>query len=206
MDSRAVLLSACVFLLLAGAAVGYLYGVNSTPTKTTAVSITTTTVTSTLTAPSTSLDAYEQVSNSFASHMLLISERNPFAIVSQYEENATVTWTGNIGGLQGFYNGTGVIFLLINASFIGQAGSFSIGNVTNAVVVVSADSAVVNSSFEISGLMYNFGYYPTTSFNGTVSAQDFYTHSVSQSAWLISTETWNFLNVKFQYPTPTTGG
>ena len=93
MNSKMVLLSVGVILLLGGALVGYLYGVDSTPTKTTtAVSITTTMLTSTFTQPSTSLDAYEQVSNSFASHMLFISERNAFAIVSQYEENATVTW------------------------------------------------------------------------------------------------------------------
>jgi hypothetical protein len=206
MNSRVALLGGGAALLLVGAIAGYLYGVSSTPTKTTTAPMETTTLTSTFTAPSTSLDAYEQVSDSFASHMLLISERNPFAIVSQYQENATVKWTGNIGGLQGLYNGTGVIFLLMNDSFIGQAGLFSIGNATQAVLAVSADSAMVNSSFEISGQMYNFGYYPTTSFNGTVSAQDFYKYSASQGAWLISRETWNFLDVAFQYPTPTTGG
>jgi hypothetical protein len=214
MNSKMVLLSVGVVLLLAGALTGYLYGVNSAPAKTTTtVSITTTTLTSTLTstftstftAPSTSLDAYEQVSNSFASHMLFISERNPFAIVSQYEENATVTWTGAIDGLQGFYNGTGVIFLLMNASFIGRAGSFSVGNVTRSVVDMSADSAVVNSSFDISGQNYfDFPYY-YPGFNGTVSAQDSYVYSASQSAWLISTETWNFFNFTVQHPPPTTG-
>jgi len=204
-----VLLSVGVVLLLVGALAGYLYGVNSMPTKTT-TAVTTTTLTTTFTATSTSLDASEQVSNSFASHMLFISERNAFAIVSQYEENATVTWMGNPapGGLGGFYNGTGVIFLLMNASFISRAGSYSIGNVTHATVDISADSAVVNSSFDISGQNYNqgFPYGYAATFNSTVSAQDFYVYSVSQGAWLISTETWNFLNFTFQSPLPTTGG
>jgi hypothetical protein len=148
--------------------------------------------------------------------MLFLSERNAFAVVSQYEENATVTWNGKIafGGLQGLYNGKGVIFLLMNASFsTSRAGPFSIGNVTRTVVDISADSAVVNSSFDIYGqnssgqsyyLGFPYGY--VASFNGTVSAQDFYVYSVSQSAWLISTETWNFLNFTFQYSQPTTGG
>lgn len=219
MSSKAVLLGAGVVLLLAGAIAGYLYGVDSTPTKTTrAGSITTTTLTTTFTASSTSLDAYEQVSSSFASHMLFLSERNPFAVVSQYEENAAVTWNGKLapGGLVGFYNGTGLIFLLMNASFSsGSArilGPFSIGNVTHTVVDISADSAVVNSSFDISGRnispqVYNLGfpYIAVASFNGTVSAQDSYVYSASQGAWLISTETWNFLNFTFQYPTSTTG-
>jgi hypothetical protein len=66
MNSKMVLLSGGVVLLLVAALAGYLYGVNSTPTKTTtAVSITATTLTTTFMAPSTSLDAYEQVSNSF---------------------------------------------------------------------------------------------------------------------------------------------
>jgi hypothetical protein len=119
---------------------------------------------------------------------------------------ATVTWTGNIGGLQGFYNGTGVIFLLMNGSFIGRTGSFSVGNVTHTAVGVSADSAVVNSSFDISAQNYNLGFpYFYSGFNCTVSAQDSDVYSVPQSAWLISTETWNF-NVTLQSPAPTSGG
>jgi hypothetical protein len=198
MNSRMVVVTGGVILLLVGALAGYLYGVNSTPTKTTtAVTMTTATLTTTFTAPSTSLDASEQVSNSFASHMLFLSERNAFATVGQYEENATVTWTGNPGGLQGFYSGTGEIFLLMNASFISRADSFSVGNVTHTLVDISADSAVVNSSFDISGQKYNFGFRYASSFNGTVSAQDSYVYSSSQSAWMISSETWNFLNFTF---------
>jgi hypothetical protein len=96
MNSKMVLLSAVVVLLFVGALAGYLFGVDWTPLKTTTAVSITTMFTSTVTAPSTSLDAYEQVSNSFASHMLFLSERNPFAVVSQYEGNATVTWNGKI--------------------------------------------------------------------------------------------------------------
>jgi hypothetical protein len=192
-----------VVLLLAGALAGYLYGVDSTVTRpTTRVSTTTTTFTTTLTATSPSPDIHEQVANAFANHMLVISSRNAYAIVGQYEKNATVTWTGKASGLQGFYNGTKIIFILMNASFISRAGSLSIGNVTHTMVDISKDSAVVNSSFDIFGQNYYIGlpYGYLASFNYAVSAQDSYAYSSTLGAWLISTETWNFLSFNGQQP------
>jgi hypothetical protein len=56
MNSKIALLGGGVALLLMGALAGYLYGVNSTPTKTTtAMSTTTVTLTTTLAPVSTSL-------------------------------------------------------------------------------------------------------------------------------------------------------
>lgn len=205
MNSKVVLLVGGLILLLAGAAAGYLYGVASTPIKTATV-VDTTTLSTTVTTVSTSLDAYGQVANSFADHLVVLSSRNASAIVGQYEENASVTWTGNVGGLQGIYNGTKVIFLLMNASFIGGAESFSIGNATHTIVDISNDSALINSSFDISGTNYTFWLGgPVARFNGTVSAQDFYVYSPSRDVWLISTETWNFVSTDLEYPPPATG-
>jgi len=196
MNSRAVLLGVGVVLLLVGALAGYLYGVDSTPAKTTTATSTTTV--------SASLDAYDQVANSFADHMLFISSRNASAIVSQYEANATVTWSGknNAGGLAGFYNGTKVIFILMNNSFIGRGSSFAIGNVTHSIVDVSDDSAMVNSSFALLG---QSGVASMGNFNGTVSAQDFYVYSAANGGWLISQETWNFLSFNARGPLIITG-
>lgn len=205
MNSKTVLLGAGAILLLAGAAAGYLYGVDSTPAKTTAA-ISTTTLTTTFTT-STSLNAYSQVADGFANHLRFLSSRNASAVVSQYEQNASVTWTGSASGLRGLYNGTKVILLLINASFITRAGSFSIGNVTRTISGISNESAVVNSTFDVSGKNYDFGLYEgyAASFNATVSAQDSFVYSTSHGAWLISAETWNFLRTNLQYPLPTTG-
>ena len=185
MNSKMVLLSVGVVLLLVGALAGYLYGVNSVSTKTT---------TSTTTV-SASLDAYERVANSFANHMLFLSSRNASAIVSQYEQNANVTWFGKplAGfGFAGFYNGTGNIFLLMNTAFIGHGGSFTLGNVTHNVVNISDDSAVVNSSFAFFGQNSYFGTGFIGNANGTVSAQDSYVYSAANGVWLISEEVWNF--------------
>lgn len=206
MNSKTALLCGSVVLLLAGAGAGYLYGVDSTPMKITTV-ITTMTTTTTSTKVSTSLDAYGQVANSFSNHMLLLSSRNASAIVSQYQENASVTWTGNTYGLSGFYNGTSVVLLLMHASFLTRARSFDIGNVTRTILDVSDGSTVVNSSFDFYGQNYNFGLGGpyAASFNGTVSAQDFYVYSPSQGAWLISTETWDFVVFSLQYPPATAG-
>jgi hypothetical protein len=185
-------------LLLLGGLAGYLYGVDSTPTKTiTTVSTTEATLTTTSTSVSTSLIAYDQqVTDSFAKHMLLLSERNATAIVSQYEENATVTWMGQTNGLGGFYNGTKVIFILMNVSFIGRGGSISIGNAAHRIMEMPGDSAMLNSSFAIHVRDYGVGLQGrfVTTFNATISAQDLFVYSASNHAWLISQETWNFTN------------
>ncbi len=195
MYSIAVLLSAGVVLLLVGALAGYLYGVDSTPAKTSTATSTTTV--------SVSLDAYGQVANSFANHMLFISSRNASAIERQYEANATVTWSGknNAGGLAGFYNGTKDIFLLMNASFVGRGGSFALGNVTHSLVATSDDSAIVNSSFAFLGQNDLF----PGNFNGTVSAQDSYVYSAANGGWLISQVMWNFLSFNARGPLVITG-
>ena len=184
-----------VILLLVGALAGYLYGVDSAPRATT-------TELSTVTI-STPASAYDQVADSFANHMLFLSERNATAIASQYAGNATVTWNGagnnDVGGLAGLYNATEIL-LLMRVSFIGKAGSFTIGNVTRIIGVVSADSATVNSSFSFFGQDYFFGIPGGygTAFNGTVSARDSCVYSAPNSAWMISNETWSFTSFNIQ--------
>jgi hypothetical protein len=187
MSSRTVLLGGGVVLLLVGALAGYLYGVNSTPTKTAAAS--------------TSLDAYDQVADSFANHMLFVSSRNASAMASQYESNASVIWTTIGLGYAGTYVGANNIFILMNNSFIGRGSSFSVGNVTHSVVNMTTHSAVVNSSFAFFGQRTDLG----GNFNGTVSAQDFYVYSAANGGWLISRETWNFLSFNAPGPLVITG-
>lgn len=195
MNSRTVLAASGVIALLVGGLAGYLYGVDSTPRATT-------TVLSTITI-STSASPYDQVANSFASHILFLSERNATAISSQYAANATVTWTGalGVGGLGGLYNRTDIP-LLMSASFIGKESiSFAIGSVNRVIAVTSADSATVDSTFR----MFGQGEYVVaipgeawSAFNATVSAHDSYVYSASDNAWMISYEIWNFTSFNIQ--------
>jgi hypothetical protein len=189
MNSKVVLLSVGVVLLLVGALAGYLYGVTSTPTKTTTVS--------------TSSDAYNQVVSSFANHILFLSSGNASDIASQFERNATLTWKGDIfPAAAGNYTGAGNIFLVMNSSFfLGRGSSFSVGSVTYTVVGLSDDSALVNSSFAFSGQNVYMG----GSYNGTISAQDSFVYSGASGAWLISGEIWDFVTANPRGPPIITG-
>jgi hypothetical protein len=196
MNPRTALVASGVIALLVGALAGYLYGIDSTPRATT-------TELSTVTV-STSASAYDQVADSFANHMLFLSERNATAIASQYAGNATVTWVEAIGeyGLAGLYNRT-EIPLLMRVSFIGKGTSFTTGNLTLAITVISADSATVNSTFEIFGQGFYVAAIPGpvyTAFNATVSAEDSYAYSMPNNAWLISNETWSFTSFNTNEP------
>jgi hypothetical protein len=197
MKPRTALVASGVIVLLVGALAGYLYGVDSTPRATT-------TELSTVTV-STSGSPYDQVADSFANHMLSLSKRNATEIASQYAEDATVTWVGAIDeyGLAGLYNRT-EIPLLMRESFIGKGTSFTMGDLTLAITVISADSATVNSTFEIFGQGLYVAAIPGpvyTAFNATVSAEDSYAYSTPNNAWQISNETWSFTSFNTNEPT-----
>ena len=181
----AVLLVSAIVAFVASA-----YGIGATRT-----------VTSTTTVVSTVPDVYDQVDNSFANHVLFLSSANASAIASQFESNATVTWTGDIAPFQGNYVGAGNIFILMNSSIAGRGSIFSVGNVTHSVVGISGDSALVNSSFAFSGKAVSLG----ATYNGTVSAQDFFVYSAANGTWLISGETWDFITFNSAGLVPITG-
>jgi hypothetical protein len=197
MNSKKVLVASGLVLLLVGGLAGYLDGVNSTAPNTTTMSTKTVTLTTT-TSVSTSLDAYAQLATSFTNHVFFLSSRNVSAIVSQYEDNATVTWIGRAHGIRGLFNGTKSIFLLMNVSFIGHGTAFALGDVTRNIVDIKAKSAAVNSSFAVFGQNGFEGSAAIGDFNGTVSAQDSYVYSVADGVWLISQETWNFTSFSSQ--------
>jgi len=192
-------LTLVVLLVLQSATSTGAFGTKTTETETV-------TKTSTVTATEKVVD---QISASFANHMLLYVSRNVTAIVSQYEGNATLTWTGSAtnfartynggAGLAGTYNGTGSITTLLESFFgkfsTGTGVNFIIANVTRTIAVTANDSALVNSSFGFAGV-------PTINGDiiGTVSAQDSYAYSATSGAWLISRETWNFTTLSFEYP------
>jgi hypothetical protein len=193
MNPRTALVPIGVIALLVGGLAGYLYGVDSAPRETT-TGLSTVTI-------SISASAHDQVADSFANHILFLAERNATAIASQYAENATVIWTGVLGGgAGGLYNST-EIPILMSKSFIGREASFSIGNVNRTITVTSADSATVDSTFDVFGQGEYVVAIPGlawTAFNATVSAHDSYVYSVPNDAWMISNETWNFTSFNIQ--------
>ena len=126
----------------------------------------TSTVTSTATLQS------QVVTNSFVDHMLLLDSRNVSAAVSQYEDNATVTWTGIEGpvALQGPATNTDAItsaltyFLYQPCGSHGTVNGFAISNLVLSTTPISDSSAIVNSTFSFRGNSTLWG-----NFNATVS-------------------------------------
>lgn len=179
----------------AGAAVGLiallilesLVGGGLFSTKTTTVTVSTS-------------DAYKQVSDAYAYHLMQLNHRNISAIVGGYESNATAEWTGARVDLK--------IMLGVNASgsanitlmwdgFIGKFSNFSVSNEYQSIGAENDNISVVNSTFDFRAYNVVVG-----NVNGSVIAQDTYKH-LSGSLWLIATETWNFTQFNEQFPTAT---
>jgi hypothetical protein len=184
MRPRRVLLSVGIACLLVGAVAGFLYGLESTPTKT-STSFSTTTV-------QTIPDAYDQVASSYANHLLLLDSANTSALMDGYAGNATVEWKGNSGGCDGNYTGTGEIVAPLMA-LLANDSQFVVNNETQ-TITPAGSHWVVESSFVFAGSS-NPNKNATSPylgiFDGTIDAKDSYV-SVGH-AWLITDETWNFL-------------
>jgi hypothetical protein len=142
--------------------------------------------TRTVTVTVTSSDAYEQVSDAFAYHLMQLNDRNISAVAGEYQSNATAEWTGVNPGLNGNYSGAGNIKILWG-SFIGKFNSnFSLSNEYQSVGEVKGSNAwMVNSTFNFDGYDAAVG-----NVSGTVVAQDLYGHV--GDTWLIAREIWNF--------------
>jgi hypothetical protein len=147
--------------------------------------------TRTVTVTVTNSDAYEQVSDAYANHLMAFNARNINALPDEYESNATVEWIGVNPGLNGNYSGAGDIKILWG-SFIGKLANFSLSNEYQSLGEVNGSNAwMVNSTFNFDGYDAVLG-----NVNGTVVAQDLYAHV--DGAWLIAKEIWNF--TRFNMP------
>jgi hypothetical protein len=163
-----------------------------------------TTVTSTETSTlMPARQAAEIVANTFSKHLLLFTSRNVSAIVSQYQPNANVTWEGAGPCLSGLFPiSDGSFVKLLDLFFQYRLPQFQIwpqgfhtiliGNVTQIRTTGIYGSANVNSTFVLEGqdIIGNL--------TSTVSAQDSYRYSRTSDTWLISQETWHFLNLYTQ--------
>jgi hypothetical protein len=175
MNSKKVILSGGVALLLVGALAGYLYGVNSAPKTTTTVS--------------TISDAYDQVAATYANQLLLLNSKNASAFASRYESNATIEWKALSGGCDGNYTGSKEISQLFGG-LLNNTDSFLVSNETQRMGT-EGNYWVVNSTFDFAG--HGNGLKPFAgNFEAAIAAQDSYLHV--GNAWLIASETWNFLH------------
>ena len=152
------------------------------------------TVTSTTTAATSTIpDAYQQVANAYADHLLLLEARNVTGLMGGYEDNATIEWTGNMPDLVGTYNGSNEIHALLNDSFPGDMVNLTLSNETQTMAGHQGRYWVVNSVFEWAGYSSRCGVV-----NGKIAAQDSYVYS--NEAWLIARETWNSLVYNMVFP------
>ncbi len=142
--------------------------------------------TRTVTVTVTTSDAYEQVSDAYASHLMQLNARNINAVASEYESNATVEWVGPVEVGVGNYSGTANIKIMLGSSIGKFNGNFSLSNEYQSIGEVKGSNAwMVNSTFNFHGNNPVVG-----NVNGTVVAQDSYAHV--NDTWLIAWEIWNF--------------
>ena len=162
------------------------------------------TVTSTVTLTETSTvipaqQALAAVNASFDNHIIQLSSRNASAVLSQYEENATIVWTGMTQGLSGNYTSRAALTALFTTFFHDFSSrnasiAFVIGNVTRTLGATEGLAVVVNSTFDFAGHSDVYG-----NFFGTVWAQDRYVYSAEAGTWLISLEAWDFKSFNIQF-------
>jgi outer membrane protein assembly factor BamB len=151
------------------------------------------TSTTTVTTASTVTGAYDQVAGNYLNYLSALDTRNISALTSEYERNATIEYTGNLGlgGLAGNYTGLGNISILLRD----LPNFFSNYSVSNESQTIGAEGPywVVNSSFNIAGNSPIEG-----NINATIAAQ--YRYADVNGTWLIATQTWNFLKYYVQFP------
>ena len=154
------------------------------------------TVTLTTTAAvSTIPEAYEQVTSTYANRLLLLDSRNVSAILSGYESNATVEWTGQAAGLQGNYAGIGN-----GSGEIGSVLDIFPASLTNLTLSHENQTIVgVQGGYWVDSTFYWAGFSPKAgNLSGSIAAQDLYVHV--GNIWLIASETWTWLSFNCEFP------
>ena len=132
----------------------------------------------------------------FARHLTDFTSANETSLMADFTPNATLAWVGETRGLGGTPGVTTVATPSLIGSFYSRFfvkfPSFSVSNVTYAVQAVGS-GAVVNGSLVLLGGGPN-----VQSIMGQVTTTATYVHVNGE--WLISSETWNFVNLLVQSP------
>jgi hypothetical protein len=149
--------------------------------------------TKTVTATVTATNPNEQVANAYAEHLQLLPFSGHYVseLVSEYEANATIEWTGIEAAGTGNFSGLNNISLALG-SFFGKFINFSFSAESQSIEA-EGDVSVVNSTLSFRAYSSVVG-----QINGTIIAQDVYQHA--GSSWLISRETWDFTQFNEQFP------
>jgi len=155
--------------------------------------LSTRTVTSTTTVTALlPTEDYSQVADAYAYHLSAVSSRNVSALLSGYESNATVEWTGVATGLGGNYTGPGEIGSLLE-QFPGNTVNLTLSEESQPIVGDLANHLVAGSTFSWYGFTSSDGI-----ISGVIAAQDSYAHV--SNMWLIARETWMWVSFDSQYP------
>jgi hypothetical protein len=132
-----------------------------------------------------------QVKGAFTQHLSSFASENTTLLVRDYTPNATLAWVGTTRGLGGTYNTTAQIGQFYS-TFFSKITNVSVKNSTIAVQIVGS-GAVVNGTFNLLG-----GGPQVQTISGEVTARVAYVHV--NGAWMISSETWEFLSLNIQRP------
>ncbi len=180
--SRAAAALIIIMLVVLVGIVGYAFGNAQTifSTETTTVSTTTTVV------------PYLQViSLVFAFHLQKMELRNASGVAEDYAPDAVLVWEGNAQGLEGTYRGGNISIFW--CSFLCHIQNLLVSNSSYSATINSTatggSTAFVNSTILVSGRGTILG-----NFSGIISLRIVY-DSNKENSWLISNETWNFLQL-----------
>src|SRR5437867_5615679 len=183
-----------VLIVVLGGAFFILTQQPSTPSGN-STSVTTTSSTGSTTTSSTTRSSSIQgtpppgARAAFDRHLSEIGTRDIPTVLTDYQDNAVVVWTGNTAGLGGVYNGVGNIRLLYSAA-LSTANQIALTPTTVKTFNNSATQATVNSTLALTGVSNILG-----KFNGTITTSIVYTYV--NGVWKITQENWDYkaLNV-----------
>ncbi len=170
---------------------GAFYFFSQQPSTPSGSSTSRTTASSTSTTTSSSVQATPPpgVRAAFDRHLSEIGTRDIPTVLTDYQDNAVVVWTGNTAGLGGVYNGVGNIRLLYSAA-LSTANQIALTPTTVQTFNNSATQVTVNSTLALTGLSNILG-----KFNGTITTSIVYNYA--NGGWKITQENWDYkvLNV-----------
>src|SRR5437016_7721210 len=162
-------------------------GTSTSPTTTSSARVTTTSSTTSSSNPQTTPPP--GVRTAFDRHLSEIGTRDIPTVLTDYQDNAVVVWTGNTAGLGGVYNGVGNIRLLYSAA-LSTANQIALTPTTVKTFNNSATQVTVNSTLALTGVSNILG-----KFNGTIATSIVYAYV--SGGWKITQENWDYkaLNV-----------
>jgi hypothetical protein len=145
----------------------------------------------TLQTNATNVSTAAQVHDLFAAHLTDFTSANATRATSDYASGATLVWTGDGRNWVGTYVGSTAIHAFFSRYF-SVYRTDSMHAVVYSVQAVG-NGATVNGSVQLIGLSIS-----NQSMSASILTQATYSHA--NGAWVISRETWTFLNFNILPP------